>query len=441
VVCDVNHGFVLAMVAQMIDRKAGPSEKPGTTLTTSTELSFKPGSTEDDIRNAISRYGLPAVLREISRRKQGLASEAWDLNQQSQRHLGTFNFANNVAYGTEWAKQGWKAVGGVKSLGKDVVAGELNNFLRWSAFDLAKGLINRSLERTASPEAGAALRTFIAGAKYDRIDLDPVGVVLQGVQELAKAGRDRELRWMGDINQSAVMRAAEVRWLSEFEKRVSALGIADNLKSGATGGLSGKGVRDLDLNPVSFSSSQPWSQMPRLVEDIAGKATRGPVAIVAQDPVKSFAFQRMLDNKGIPSVVVPPTDKQQFDLLRTLSPRAVVGFRQDMDAPIYRKPLPSFPPDKGGGAGGIGSSIPVIRERDTFSFPGTGGTTAPLPLPSRFEIPKETWNSFKPWTPPPSFNGPGGVDTKQLEWVFVDKGHWPVMTIFTLLYEPLKAGR
>jgi hypothetical protein len=43
------------------------------------------------------------------------------------------------------------------------------------------------------------------------------------------------------------------------------------------------------------------------------------------------------------------------------------------------------------------------------------------------------FNSFKPWMPK---GDAGGVDTKQLEWVFVDKGNWPVMTFFTLAYQP-----
>jgi hypothetical protein len=111
-----------------------------------------------------------------------------------------------------------------------------------------------------------------------------------------------------------------------------------------------------------------------------------------------------------------------------------VGFKQDLDD-SWRKIVPFFPPDKFGGAG-ISSSIPVKRQGDTFGFPDRNGRTVTLPLPPIFKAPDVSWNSFKPWMPK---GNAGGVRTEDLEWVFVDKGDWPVMTLFTLAYEPAAA--
>jgi len=42
------------------------------------------------------------------------------------------------------------------------------------------------------------------------------------------------------------------------------------------------------------------------------------------------------------------------------------------------------------------------------------------------------WDWGEPWNPK---GNAGGVDTN-MDWVFVDKGKWPVTTFFTLAYDP-----
>jgi len=186
--------------------------------------------------------------------------------------------------------------------------------------------------------------------------------------------------------------------------------------------------------------------MPDLLKDLTGgKPFSGPVLLVTQDPVRGFAFERMLNNRGIATVVMPPVDKEQLSRLGSvIRPSALVGFSRDLDditkIPTIRRQFPPFwPDDHGGGAAGLAMPSfrsPVTIQGNTFSFPGSKGGTVTLPLPPSFAVPTNTWNNFKPWTPPPTPSGPGGVDTKQLEWVFVDKGPWPVMTFYTLSYEP-----
>ncbi|MCX6844395.1 MAG: hypothetical protein NTX53_19205, partial [candidate division WOR-3 bacterium] len=195
---------------------------------------------------------------------------------------------------------------------------------------------------------------------------------------------------------------------------------------------------EASLVGLSFSSTQPWSQMPRFMDDItSGRKLSGPIAIVAQDPVKSYAFDRMLQNKGISTVVTPSLDRDQMEHLGSIMrPERIVGFDQKLDD-NWRKIVPFFPPGGGGGGASVGSSNPVTIDRNTFSFPGSDGRTVTLPLPRSFTTPTD-WNQFKSWMPKGSV---GGVDTKQLEWTFVDKGVWPVMTMFTLGYEPIPAAK
>jgi hypothetical protein len=62
-----------------------------------------------------------------------------------------------------------------------------------------------------------------------------------------------------------------------------------------------------------FSSGQPWSQMPDLLKEVLPSVrSRGPVVLVNQDPVKTHAFERMLNNSGINTVVAPPVNEDQL---------------------------------------------------------------------------------------------------------------------------------
>jgi hypothetical protein len=170
----------------------------------------------------------------------------------------------------------------------------------------------------------------------------------------------------------------------------------------------------------------------------------------------------MLENKGIKSVTVPVVDSDQLSRLeRLVSPRAVVGFPRDLDdirrklvpfGPPPPRPTPppavigrfggqdipgAFPPTPtpprgGGGAAALRPSL-ALSKAGTFTIPGADGKPVTLPLPPSFETPLNAWDSFQPWTPRANV---GGIRTEDLEWVFVDKGTWPVMTFFTLAYEP-----
>jgi len=149
--------------------------------------------------------------------------------------------------------------------------------------------------------------------------------------------------------------------------------------------------------------------------------------------VRSFAFERMLNNQGVSSVTLPPqgSDKLQ-SLVGTYAPRAVVGFQPDWDD-IRRKlaPCPGCggPPPPPPGAVDLN-----MATKSSFRSPATqpGGITDLYRLP-RAEALTKDWNWGNQWVPRGDV---GGVRTEDLEWVFVDKGDWPVVTFFTLGYEP-----
>jgi hypothetical protein len=53
--------------------------------------------------------------------------------------------------------------------------------------------------------------------------------------------------------------------------------------------------------------------MPDLLKEVLPSVrSRGPVVLVNQDPVKTHAFERMLNNSGINTVVAPPVNEDQL---------------------------------------------------------------------------------------------------------------------------------
>ena len=68
---------------------------------------------------------------------------------------------------------------------------------------------------------------------------------------------------------------------------------------------------------------------------------------------------------------------------------------------------------------------------DPISVVHPQGGTVTLPLPTGFGSPTATWDWARPFSPRGDV---GGVRTSDLEWAFVDKGDWPVVTFFTLAY-------
>ncbi|HAV42562.1 TPA: hypothetical protein DCX15_00895 [bacterium] len=124
--------------------------------------------------------------------------------------------------------------------------------------------------------------------------------------------------------------------------------------------------------------------------------------IVSQDPFRTNLLQSELNKYGFQARVVPPTNDPQR-VARDTGADVILGVKSEKyydPTDIARKTPPPFPP------------------------PDRGGAAVP------------SWDWGTPFIPTYPKGGPGGISTEELAQSFVDKGNWPVMTNFTLLYTP-----
>jgi tetratricopeptide (TPR) repeat protein len=432
VMTEANQSFVLAMVARKVDEKMPRLQKPGTTLTTRSEARERVSLLDPTkIQATFERDGPDTVLHNLYQIRNDLIGQITDIHNWTKQNERAIEWDNGIIIATEYGKAATAALG----VGRAVRSG-FQAFLTHTGISLGEEGIRSGFGQLPEPAPRVArmVTSSIAWNAVKGAGFDPRGFLFQGAQEMAREMVTTRQKVGDGMCRTAATAGLMLRDVDRAIQNVQEVKLAKQLQSGT--------VPSSRLTGLNFTSAQPWSQMPELLNDLTvGKNLSGPALLVAQDPVKSYGFQRMLENKGIRTVITSPVDSKQLaELGNVLKPSAVVGFPRDLDD-IQRKIMPLRklepffkPPDKFGGAG-VGPSIPITRQANTFSFPGTGGKIVTLPMPSGFNTPSATWNSFKPWTPKGHV---GGVRTKDLEWVFVDKGNWPVMTFFTLAYSPTK---
>ena len=431
VVTAANQGLVLALVARKVDEKVPPLEKPGTTL------ELRSGQVPDfdameagDVQAFVDRCGgYQTAYRMIADWQDGVRR---DMDARTQNYDGKVRAVEQTALFIEMTKVALTAPTVVAATAAGGPAGGLA-VLAWES---AKHGVSTTIDNPAANIGLAGL-----GMTHRlMVDLDPAQAVLGAVQQF---GTSPLLENFHAANTLATLEDGARLLHGDALKRVAVEGaMVPHLRDGAPPPV----VPDLPrvvtdtLKRVTFSSDQPWSQMRDLMKEIGPTALDGrPVAIVGQDPVRSFAFERMLHNRGIPTVTTPAVDAGQLaDLGDLLRPTAVVGFHYDLDDTARKVIAPVWPDDHGpGGAAALARpTFPTINDDRTFTFPGSDGSPVRLPLPTGFDRPGASFDWGQPFTPKGDV---GGVRTSDLEWVFVDKGDWPVVTFFTLAYTPLEA--
>lgn len=145
--------------------------------------------------------------------------------------------------------------------------------------------------------------------------------------------------------------------------------------------------------------------------NLAGGLPRSAL-LVAQDPFRTSLLQTELSKRGFQTHVAPPGTTDLQRLATQSEANVIVGIKQ---AELVSQPkYAPFPP--GGGGGGA-----VVR---------AGGRD---PRPPIIGKPFDDWTWGKAFTPMPK-GALGGVSTKEIAKAFVDKGNWPVLTAFSLLY-------
>ena len=435
VIAEANHAHVLALVCRQVDKMMGPADKPGTTMETKVgPLSSASGFVDEGKLQSMSETEGPlARYRYLGQQRQGLLDQISTLNQWMQNaYMPGVCALNGSMMALETSKAAWTAI----KVGLAGATGGLPGAAGAAVWAFGKDRAGKAMDQTTLDRtARATMGTLLAGMDSD-FGLDSFAAVLQTGKELVGV---QSALW--DQRGSRTLQAVVAMGLGvrQIEQRQQALFNEDLLRRPEIFAPPKSG-QDLvhNLTGLTFASDQKWLQMPNLLNDVMGRTQTGaPVLLVGQDAVRASAFGRMLDVRGIPNLTVAPTSLEQLQRAAWSRSPLVVGFRRDLDDSWSKMgDPPNWPDDHGGGGGAAtGSHVPITIQQNTFSFPGTGGQKVTLPLPRSFTVPTQRWDSFRPWTPPPTPTGPGGVDTKQLEWVFVDKGNWPVVTFFTLAYE------
>lgn len=439
-VAEANRGFVLTMVAREVDKHTPPDGKPGTILDTeSGSISSSPLLTPDGLEAAYQQRGFDSVHRELMIMKQENIAQSLEANRWMQEEympgVGRLNQALIATEATKSAVRVGKMVG-------ILATGNLAMFWGQGAAYVIKDVVS-SRRMDALPDGDREIaKTLLAGITKD-LSYDPAAAFFEG-SLLAAKGVIKYGQGILDLQaterlQSTAVNAAIARTIAESDQRLVAMEMARN--PGAFEPTPASAMRQA-LTALSCSSTQPWSQLPELVKAVSPSSGRdNPVLIVGQDGVRAFACERMLTNRGISTVVTPPVTTEQLERLGSaLQAGAIVGFQRDLDD-SWRKLVPTnpSPPDppkwtpRDRRNREWGMPLPTTTSHFPPPPPGASGTTVTLPVPSGFNAPSGAWDSFKPWTPK---GNAGGVRTEDLEWVFVDKGSWPVMTFFTLAYCP-----
>jgi len=428
VIGEANEALVLGMVARQIDQRLQAAEKPGTAIETKT----LPGVNLLDstsVQHAVEKYGFWEVNHAISLEKQNLLEKIHQNNQwMQQQYMPEIAALNGTIMGIETTKSALR----VANMGVAYLEGGFPRLLKQGGYYLIKDQISLAMDKGLPGPLRAPGKMGLAGLSMEG-RFDWLSATLQASQEAARLGQ-ATLHQMADTKRlEIVAHGMKIGQMGRVEKGSVAQEIARRPETFAAP----KNTFDQAsrLTGLIFPSTQKWSQMPDLFKEVAsGNRKQGPVLLVSDDPIRSFAFERMLQRQQIPAVVAPPFDTQRLSQLNRIQPRAVVGLPRDLDD-TWRKIVPFRPPDKNGGAAAVSRlpSPPIIRQENTFTFPGSNGRSVTLPLPQQYRIPNTSWDWGKQWAPKGNV---GGVRTEDLEWVFVDKGNWPVITFFSLGYEP-----
>jgi len=150
-------------------------------------------------------------------------------------------------------------------------------------------------------------------------------------------------------------------------------------------------------------------------------ATARSALVVGDDPFRTGLLQTELGRHGFQTKVVPPLGDIQSQA-KGIGADVIVGVKGETRLPLFEHvPSPTEPSKQYWDA--IWKRVPPPNWPDDHG----GGATG---------VPAQNWNWGRQFVPQVQAGGPGGISTKELARVYVDRGNWPVITTFTLLYGP-----
>ena len=162
-----------------------------------------------------------------------------------------------------------------------------------------------------------------------------------------------------------------------------------------------------------ISGDQPLSDLGALARELNKKmnslANTNRVLIASQNPFRTTLQELQLFRYGFKTRVVPPNIDISLEAKRW-GASAIVGIKPPKIEEIT--PHPIYLENK------------INRYYPIGGFDGFGGSG------------RINWDWAKPYNPIYPKGAPGGISMKEIAKSFVDKGRWPVLTSFSLYYNP-----
>ena len=467
-----NGAFVMAMVSQKVDQNMGTDSEAGTTLTTRSQR-LAPESTPDlgsmgpgEYRQFVDNVGIDRALDIVRAQKHDLLDRINQAPRSIEGHRGKIALYSNAKY-----LPLIKAVVDAATMRGDLAAKQLgtkfvSKGMMGAANQTLFGLGKEIMSKTAEPLPGGARRVAQGGiASIGLGKLDPGSALFYAAEEIALHKMGTHSGAALDLGTQAYRRAIEYGVLDKLDGKLVEQRIVRDM-SRQTRGLPPIGRQaDRQLGEAVMASGLPWRQMPDLARDLQDKIKGGaPVAIIGKT-VQAHGIKQMLDNKGIPTQTWPSMDAAKLAALaESTRPSAIVGFKpkgaEALPDPAIGRKFPGGLPPGGGGGGArditrdlVAYTLATDPNRKFFPPPGAAGGAIPLGKttpafgqgppnpPHKMSVPAGKAGStagstgmplnWQNWVPK---GDAGGVDSN-MDWVFVDKGNWPVATFFTLGYE------
>jgi len=448
VVAEINQGYASTYASQLVEL-ANLEKKPGTTLESVMQqysntlkdqqaqlsrmlpsqrdrefwkkMDALPWILQDDnkTRSLINEYGLQTVQMGAFLKTQEYKGRITETNQRAQDLYSRLRSYDtkiwNVRVAETITSLGFAALGASRDLQKGWEIAQLKTELR-----IEKGLLSSTVPNQN-------LKTILDAVP---LSLTPTALAASTASSGFKIGRayleDRRGAASVEFESLASQRpvlGAQLRSIETNLGRLRSVPIAETSNRLSISSIPGYYTStDRPLTEIGAIASMVDKSIAKPLDTLSRRAL-----IVGQDSFRSNLQQQELHKYGFETKLVSPTSDIQNEA-KGWGANVIIGIKGtsqielqgigripiDNTSKYYldditRKIPPPFPPGGGGGAAGV----PKISQPSI----------------------QQNWDWGKPFIPTYPKGSPGGISTEELARSFVDKGNWPVLTSFGLLYQ------
>lgn len=439
-----NQACVRAMVRRKVEEYLNATDrKPGTTLVTKTEPSRSETKRLVEDVSKLTRAEIDQLIKQVGFEKarnmfvihadlldaqmlRGRASIKMD--REAIKRAGTVKMLPFLGASKDFLEFG---SGTARTIAREGLKRAGKRYGRQWAQKTAKEGAERLAQGMEGP-AGQMTRITIATLDLASKNLDPIGMGLQTWEEMERVQLQikpqHALHTAGRLLRLAQEYARTQQGIRYIDQKLTESKLqTESLPA------SGRFVAEHTL----AVSGLPWSQVPALANDLGRSVGQKGSVMIVGNTMQAHAVNQMLKHAGISSFMMPPSTEAGLATMRDrLRPSAVVGFKPPTLDDDHRRGatfLPRFPKPNPA-ASPLGPSFsPSPRSpfrsnevaQGAASAAGTAVGGASLPAHAA-----SNWNWGRTWAPSGRV---GGVDMN-MDWAFIDKGDWPVVTFFTLAY-------